>query len=148
MKEKTDKLLTLVMLGLAVIASAFAIIFALDVDKLSGLYNVAYWMMLLMVIVSIGAIALFWLKKLLARIGSEKGYLKKFISLVVIGIAVVVVAFLLSSGKDVSDVLLEKNALTQTASKWIGAACIIVYILVIAAACSIVYVEVAKLKKK
>ena len=61
---------------------------------------------------------------------------------------VLLASFLLAKGNDVSAVLLEKNGLSESASRLIGAACILVYILVIAAACSIVYVEVAKLSKK
>ncbi|KWW30795.1 MAG: hypothetical protein AUK63_774 [bacterium P3] len=148
MKEKTNKLLTWALLGLAVLAAVFTIVFALDIDKYAGLYDVAYWMLIIMVLVSICAIVVFGLKKLFGRFATQKGYLKKFL-LVCAAVAVAVVAaLLLSSGSDVSNVLLEKNNLTTGTSKWIGAACILVYILVIAAACSIVYVEVAKLAKK
>ena len=49
MKDKSNKLLTIVMLSLAVVASVFAIIFALDTDKFAGLYNIAYWMMFLLI---------------------------------------------------------------------------------------------------
>lgn len=148
MKEKTDKLLTLVMLGLAVVASVFAIVFALNTDKFAGLYNVAYWMLLLLVICSIAAIIIFAGKKLGDSFKTQKGYAKKFCIILCAAVVVLLASFLLAKGTDVSAVLLEKNGLTESTSRLIGAACILVYILVIAAACSIVYVEVAKLSKK
>ena len=148
MKEKTDKLLTLVMLGLAVVASVFAIVFALNTDKFAGLYNIAYWMLLLLVICSIAAIVIFAGKKLGDNFKTQKGYAKKFCIILGAAVVVLLASFLLAKGTDVSAVLLEKNGLTESSSRLIGAACILVYILVIAAACSIVYVEVAKLSKK
>ena len=148
MKEKTDKLLTLVMLGLAVVASVFAIIFALNTDKFNGLYSAAYWMVLIFIICSIVAILLFVVKKMAESFKTQQGFAKKFLLICCAIVAVVVASILLAKGNDVSNVLLEKNGLTETTSRWIGAACIMVYILVIAAACSIVYVEVAKLSKK
>ena len=58
-------------------------------------------------------------------------------------------AFLLAKGNDVTPALMEKFNVTEGTSKLIGAACILVYILVIGAAGCIVYAEVAKsLKKK
>lgn len=148
MKEKTDKIMTLALLGLAVLATVFALVFALDIEKFSGMFDVAYWMLVILVVVSIAAILVFLVKKLGGRFKSEPGYLKKFLILIGIIVVVCVVSFLLAKGNDVSAVLLEKNNLTESASKLIGACCILVYILVIAAAASIVYVEVAKLKKK
>lgn len=148
MKDKSNKLLTIVMLSLAVVASVFAIIFALDTDKFAGLYNIAYWMMFLLIICSLVAIVVFSLKKLFEHFGTDKKFLKKFLTIMCSAIVVFILSVLLAKGDDVSAVLLEKNGLTTATSKWIGAACILVYILVIAAACSIVYVEVAKLIKK
>lgn len=148
MKEKTDKILTLALLGLGVLATVFAIIFALDIEKFSGMFDIAYWLMLILVVVSIAAILVFLIKKLGDRFKSEPGYLKKFLILIGIIVVVCLASFLLAKGNDVSAVLLEKNNLSESASKLIGACCIMVYILVIAAAAAIVYVEVAKLSKK
>ena len=148
MKEKTDKILTLAMLGLAVLASLFAIVFALDIDKFQGLFNVAYWMIFLFVICSFIAIVVFLCKRLVEQFKTQSGFAKKFLLICGIAVVALLASILLAKGNDVSAVLLEKNGLTEATSRWIGAACILVYILVIAAACSIVYVEVAKLSKK
>ena len=59
-----------------------------------------------------------------------------------------VIAFVLAKGTDVSPALMEKNDITEGTSKLIGAACILVYILVIAAAVSIIYSECSKALKK
>jgi uncharacterized membrane protein YagU involved in acid resistance len=67
---------------------------------------------------------------------------------VAIVVAVVVVSYLLSKGNDVTPALMEKNNISESTSKLIGAACWMVYILVIGAAVSILYTEVAKLFKK
>lgn len=148
MKEKSDKLLTIAMLGLAVLASIFAVFFALNTDKFAGLYNVAYWMLIIMIVCSIAAIVIFGLKKLGDNFKTQAGYSKKFFIVVITAIVMLLVSFLLAKGNDVSAVLLEKNNLSESSSRLIGAACILIYILVIAAACSIAYVEVAKLSKK
>ena len=63
-------------------------------------------------------------------------------------VVVLVVSYLLSKGNDVTLALMEKNNITESTSKLIGACCIVVYILVIGAAASILYTEVAKLIKK
>ena len=57
-------------------------------------------------------------------------------------VALLVVSFLLANGNDVSAALLDKHGLSVGASKLIGAACILVYIIVIGAALSILVTEV------
>ncbi|MCR5821533.1 MAG: hypothetical protein K6F85_01255 [Bacteroidales bacterium] len=148
MKEKTDKLVTLVCLGLAVLATVFAVVFALDIDNNAFFYGITYWMLLLLLGVSIVAIVVFLCKKLADRFKTQPGYLKKFLLLIGLVVVVLVVSYLLATGNDVNSALLEKNNLTEGSSKLIGAACIVVYILVIGAACSILYVECSKLFKK
>ena len=148
MKEKTDKLVTLVCLGLAVLATVFAVVFALDIDNNAFFYGITYWMLLLLLGVSIVAIVVFLCKKLADRFKTQPGYLKKFLLLIGLVVVVLVVSYLLATGNDVNSGLLEKNNLTEGSSKLIGAACIVVYILVIGAACSILYVECSKLFKK
>ena len=61
---------------------------------------------------------------------------------------VCVLAFVLSKGNDVSPALMEKHGVTEGTSKLIGAACYMVYILVIVAAVSIIYTAIAKSLKK
>jgi len=156
MKEKTDKLITLLGLGIAVVCTILAIIFAMnngDVKELSavkanGLFDATYWILICFVVIAIAAILFFVIVKLANRFKEEPGYIKKFLMLVGIIVVVLVVSFLLSKGNDVTPALMEKFEITESTSKLIGAACWIVYILVIGAAVSIVYSEVSKLIKK
>ena len=143
MKEKTDKLLTLVMLLLGVLCAVFAFFFALDTTKFTGMFDIVYWILVALIVVSVIAIVYFLFKRLI-----RNGKLVKFLIGCAAIAAVIVVLFLLSRGTDVSEAFLERNGVNQSISKWIGAACYAVYLLVIGAACAIVYVEVAKSFKK
>lgn len=157
MKESKRKLLQWTCLGIACICSVLAIMFPLVNDemkylsdiKVSAPFDITYWVLVLMVVVSIIAILVYLFIKLANRFKSVPGYAKKFF--IILGVAVVacVAAYVLSSGNDVTPALMEKSGTTEGTSKLIGAACILVYILVIGAACSILYAEIAKsLKKK
>ena len=156
MKEKTDKLITLVGLGIAVVCTLLTIAFAMNnggVKELSavranGLFDITYWILVCFVVISIAAIVYFLVIKLAARFKEDPGYLKKFLILVGIVVVVLLVSYLLSRGNDVTPALMEKFNVTQGTSKLIGAACILVYILVIGSAASILYTEIAKLIKK
>ena len=156
MKEKTDKLITLVGLGIAVVCTLLTIAFAMNnggVKELSavranGLFDITYWILVCFVVISIAAIVYFLVIKLAARFKEDSGYLKKFLILVGIVVVVLLVSYLLSRGNDVTPALMEKFNVTQGTSKLIGAACILVYILVIGSAASILYTEIAKLIKK
>ena len=156
MKEKTDKLITLLGLGIAVVCTILTIIFAmnnggvkeLEAVRANGLFDATYWILVCFVVVSIAAIVYFLVVKLAARFKEEPGYLKKFLVLVGIVVVVLLVSYLLSKGNDVTPALMEKFDVTVGTSKLIGAACILVYILVIGSAVSILYTEIAKLIKK
>ena len=156
MKEKTDKLITLLGLGIAVVCTLLTIIFAmnnggvkeLEAVRANGLFDATYWILVCFVVVSIAAIVYFLVVKLAARFKEEPGYLKKFLVLVGIVVVVLLVSYLLSKGNDVTPALMEKFDVTVGTSKLIGAACILVYILVIGSAVSILYTEIAKLIKK
>jgi len=151
MKEKTDKLVTWVALGIAILASVFAIIFALDITN-EGMFNVAYWIIFLFVILAVLGMLGCMLGSFFYRLikNFKENPTEAIKTIIVIGIAIVVciVAFLLASGNDVSKALLDKNGLTEAASKWIGTACIMVYTLVFGAIAAIIYVECAKMFKK
>ena len=156
MKEKTDKLITLLGLGIAVVCTLLTILFAvnnggvkeLSAVKANGLFDATYWILICFVVVSIAAILFFLVVKLANRFKEDPGYLKKFLMLVGIIIVVLVVSYLLSTGDDVTLALREKNNISLGTSKLIGAACWVVYILVIGSAVAIIYTEVAKLIKK
>ena len=157
MKQATDKIITFVGLGIAILCTVLSILFAMnngDVKVLEavrngGLFDATFWILLCLIIFSIAAIVVFLVIKLGKRFAEDKGYWKKFLGIVAAIVEVLVIAFVLSKGNDVSIALMEKQNITEGTSKLIGAACIVVYIMVIAAACSIIYSEVAKsLKKK
>ena len=139
MKEKTDKLLTLALLGLAIVATVFAFIFALNTVSNSAMFDIAFWLLVIMIGFSLLAIVVFLCKKLAGRFKTEKGYLKKFLILVALIVILLVVAFLLAKGTDVDIV---KYGISEGTSKLIGAACILVYLIVIGAALAILVTEI------
>ena len=159
MKESTRKIIMWVLLGLALLGSIFAVVFALGSDPKnvleagtmnelgnphSGMYNIAYFILVAFVVVALGSILAFVVMKLISNFKENPKKATRSLLAVALLVVVVLVSYLLSSGTDVSQTLLDKNGLTQHASKWIGAACFTVYILFIAAVCAIVYVEIAK----
>ena len=156
MKEKTDKILTLVMLGIALLATVFAVLFAIgngSADSLEGLtspgtFDVAYIILLCLVIAAIVGIVAFLVIKLINRFMSDSKYWVKFLTVTVICVAVVVISYLLSSGSDVPAEFLAMNESSKGVSKLIGAACIMVYILAAGSVISILYAEIAKTFKK
>ena len=156
MKESTRKLITWLGLGVAILATVLSIIFAMNNGgikdlaevKVGGLFDATFYILLCLVIVSIAAIVAFLCLKLAKNFKEQKGYAGKFLLLVGIVVAVCLVSFLLSSGNDVSPAIMEKFNISEGTSKLIGAACIMVYILVIAAAVSIVYTAITKSLKK
>ena len=139
MKEKTDKILTLALLGLAIIATVFAVVFALNTVNNTAMFDLAFWLLILMIGVSLCAIVVFLCKKLIERFKTEKGYLKKFLFLIVLIVVLLVVSFLLAKSGDVD---LIKYGISEGTSKLIGAACILCYIIVIGAALAILVTEI------
>ena len=156
MKEKTDKIMTLVMLAVAVVATVFTILFAIDnggKDSLEGLENpgtfdIAYIILMCLIGIAIAGIVVFLFVKLVNRFMSDSKYWIKFLIVTVLCAAVVVVAFLLSNGADVPAEFLEKNETSEKISKLIGAACWMVYILAAGSIISILVTEIIKPFKK
>ncbi len=157
MKEKTDKLITWCGLGVALVCFVLAILFAmnngsdvksLDAVQQGGLFDTIYWILVALVGISIIAILVFLCVKLADRFKNVPGYAKKFFIILAVAVVVCVLSFVLAQGDDVTLALMEKNDITEGTSKLIGAACIMVYFLVIGAALCIIYAEVAKSFKK
>jgi hypothetical protein len=156
MKERTDKIITLLGLGIAVVCTILAILFAmqnggvkeLEAVKSNGLFDATYWILIAFVAISIVAILFFLVKKLASKFATEKGYLGKFLMLCGVVVVVLVASYLLSNGNDINEAMMEKFNVSTGTSKLIGAACIVVYIMVIGAALSILVTECAKLFKK
>jgi len=141
MQEKSRKLITWVSLGIAVLGSIFAIIFALDTTN-NIMFDIAYY--ILFIFVGAALVAMLGYRVISLVKGGSRGLLIGLGSLIVVA----VVAFLLSKGDDISPVLMEKNNITTGASRLIGTGCVTVYILVAVTILSIIYVEASKLFKK
>ena len=163
MKETTSKIITYCGLAVAILCMVLAILFAMknpgDEVKLledvrqGGLFDATYWILVGLIAISIGAIIVFLVVKLAKRFANEKGYLTKFLIILGVCAAVVVVSLLLSTGNDVNEANLslinDDLEAAKGISKLIGAACYMVYILVFGAAICIIYSEIVKsLKKK
>ena len=156
MKESTRKLITWAGIIIAGICTVLSIVFAMnngDVKELSavqanGLFDATFYILLCLIAVSVIAIVVFLCIGLGKKFSEDKGYWKKFLGIVAAIVVVCVLAFVLSKGNDVSPALMEKHDVTEATSKLIGAACYMVYILVIAAAVAIVYTAIAKSLKK
>lgn len=163
MKEKTRKIFQWVLLALGVIGGVLAVLHATGSDSkhvlapgsmqemensFSGMYDLAYFLLIGFIAIAILSIIFFVVK---GFIESFKNDSKKALgSLLGIGllVLVVVISYFLAKGDDVSQVLLQKNNLTATGSKMVGAACIMVYIIFIASCAAIVYAEVVSAIKK
>lgn len=117
-------------------------------NPMSGMFDIAYVIMLAIMIVAVCAILFFVIRQLITNFKDDPKKAKKSLISVGLFIVVILVSFLLAKGNDVSQALLEKNNLTTGTSKWIGAACIMVYIMLVAAVIAIVYTEVVKALKK
>lgn len=127
------------LLALAIVTTVFAFVFALNTVNNSGMFDIAFWLLVIMIGFSILAILVFLCKKLLDRFKSEKGYLVKFLLLIALIVVLLVVSFVLAKGGDVDIV---KYGISEGTSKLIGAACILSYIIVIGAALAILVTEV------
>ena len=141
MKEKTDKILTLGALGLAIVMAIIAIIFAINAGNgviKDGFFDTTFWLLVCIMIFSIGAILYFFVKKLINRFKTEKGYLKKFLMIVGIVIVLAVISFLIAPSNDVD---LIKYDITAGTSKLIGTVCIFCYILGVGAVLAIAVAE-------
>ena len=145
------------MLAVAIVATVFAVLFAIhngDKDSLEGIetggsfFDLAYIIFMCLVGISIIGIIVFLVLKLANRFMSDSKYWVKFLTVTVICVAVVVVSYLLSSDSDVPAEFLAKNETSEGVSKLIGAACIMVYILAAGSVISILYAEIAKTFKK
>lgn len=147
MQEKTKKIVTILMLLLALIGSAFAVAFAMKQES-NGLFWAAYWLTLVMAVVSLAFILWFACVKLAKNFKENPKAAKKTLIMFGLIVVVAVVSFLLASSTDVSQTTMDKYNVTEGASKWVGTGMNITYVLIFAAAIAIIYVECAKFFKK
>ncbi len=142
MQEKSNKIILFAVLAVAIIASVFAVLFA--ANGKGGMFDVASVIVYCLVGIAIVAALATFVKLLWTN---KKSFFKTLIVAAILCV-IFAIAWILSSGTDVSATMLEKFDITESGSKLVGAACISVYILFFASILSIVYVEVAKLIKK
>ncbi len=161
MKEKTRKLVMWVSLIAAVLGGIFAMVHAMGSDAkhvldgmreldnpYSGMFDIAYWITVAMFVISLCAIVYFSIANFIKNFKDNPKKARTTIIIAVAAVAVVLVAYLCSSSTDVSAAMLEKNGVTESTSKWIGAGAITVYIMTIAAIVAIVWAEISKAIKK
>ena len=157
MKEKTDKLITYCGMGVALLCTLLAILFAInngkDVKSLAdihqgGFFDITFIILAIMAIGAIGAMVIFWFRNLFVRFHEESGYAKKFLIIVGAIVVVCLVALLLAKGNDITPAMMDKYGTTEKSSKLIGAACNLVYFCVALTVIMIVYVEASKMSKK
>jgi len=142
MKETTRKLMMIISLAVALIVAVCAILFASNQTKFGGLFNVAYWILVCYIAVSL----LVWL---FYGIVSLKDKPKKTIifagAVVVVIVAGVLLA--LTDAKMPNEFLLRYGT-SETAARLISIACYITYITVIGAVVLMIYSAIKKALKK
>lgn len=161
MKEKTRKLIQWIFLGLAVLGGIFAIFHATGSESdhvlegmteagnpLSSLYDIAYYLLIVIMLVAIVSILFFVFRQFISNFKDDPKKARRSLFSVGLMILVVIISFIFAKGTDVSQAMLDKNNLTVGVSKWIGAACFMVYIMVVVAILTIVYTELNKMFKK
>lgn len=161
MKEKTRKLIQWIFLGLAVLGGILAVVHATGSDSkhmldgmnelenpMSGMYDIAYYLLIVIMLVAIASILYFVVRQLISNFKDDPRKAKRTLISTGLLVAVVIISYVIAKGDNISPAILEKNNLTVGASKWIGAACIMVYVMVVVAVISIVYTEVNKMLKK
>ncbi len=147
MQEKTRKIVLIASLVVAILAGVFAVLFALNQTN-DSLFGVAAYIMYAIVILSLVAILGFAIWNWAKSFKNDRKSAIKVLGIVVAMVVIFLISWLCASSTDVSEVLLQKNNLSEGASKLVGAACISVYILFGISILAIVYTEVAKLIKK
>lgn len=161
MKEKTRKLIQWIFLGLAVLGGIFAVIHATGSDSkhmlvgmteldnpMSGMYNIAYLILIVIMLVAIVSILYFVIRQLISNFKDNPKKARRSLISMGLLLLLVIISYVFAKGNDISQAMLEKNNLTVDGSKWIGAACIMVYAMVIVAVISIIFTEVNKMLKK
>lgn len=156
MKESTRKLITWVGMGIALVCAVLSIIFAMNNGgvkdlgsvKANGAFDAVYYILICLVAISLLAILIYACIGVAKNFKEKPGYWKKFLGILAAIVVLCVLAYVLSSGNDVSPALMEKFDISEGTSKLIGAACYMVYFLVGGAAVAILYTIIANATKK
>ena len=152
MEHKLRKIYFTIVIILAILAGAAAIVFAasFDVDKtlpeagIHTFFGIAYWTCVIFAAIAILGMLGFALLQIIVNLKEQPKKVRGTLIGIAAFIVVFAVAYLLSSGTDLSQEFLTKTNTTEGLSKLIGAAAISVYIFAGGALLSIIYNEVTK----
>ena len=141
MQEKTRKLIMLISLAVAVVVSICAIMFAANQQKFGGLFDVAFWVLVCYVVLSL----LIWLFYGIISVTKKPKKAAIFAGIVVV---VIVAGIVLALGDKMPTEFLLRYNTSESAAKLIAIACYITYITVIGALVLMIYSAITKALKK
>jgi hypothetical protein len=141
MKESVKKIITYVSLTIAILVSVCAILFAANQEKFGGLFDVAFWILVCFIVLSL----ILWL--FFGIISVIKKPKKALIALGAIAI-VLIAAFLIAGGDSMPQDFLTRYETSATTAKLIATACYTTYAALIIAVVLMIYVEISKAFKK
>ncbi len=141
MQEKTRKLFMFISLGVAIIVGVFAIMFAANQQSFEWAFNLAFWVLIVYIAVSL----LIWL---FYGILSLRNKPKKAAIFFGAAVVVAVVSILLALGDTMPTEMLQRYNTTETSAKLIAIACYATYISVISAVVLLIYSAISKSFKK
>ncbi len=141
MQEKTRKLVTYISLTVAVIIAICAILFAANQQKFGGLFDVAFWVLVCYICLSL----IIWLAYGIASVIKKP---KKALVFIAVIVAVVVASILLALGDTMPEEFLVRYNTSAGTAKLIAIACYITYITVIGALVLMIYSAITKSFKK
>lgn len=142
MQEKTRKLVMWISLAVACINAICAIMFAANQEKFGGLFDVAFWVLLCYVVVSL----LVWLFYGIISVTKKPKKAGIFAGIVVVVIVVSIVLGLTDAAMP-TELLLRYNV-SESSAKLIAIACYVTYIAVFGALILMIYSAISKALKK
>ena len=141
MKESLRKIITIASLAVALIVAVCAILFATNQEKFGGLFDVAFWILVCFIVLSL---ALWIFFGIISVIKKPK---KALIALGIIAV-VLIVAFVLAGGDSMPQEFLSRYETSEKTAKLIATACYTTYFALLAAVVLMIYVEISKAFKK
>ena len=142
MQEKTRKLVMWISLAVACVIAICAILFASNQEKFGGLFDVAFWVLICYVVVSL----LIWLFYGIISVTKKPKKAAIFAGIVVVVLIISVVLGL--TDKVMPTDLLLKYDVSESSSKLIAIACYTTYIAVLGALVLMIYSAISKALKK
>ena len=141
MQEKTRKLITIISLVVACIIAVCAILFAANQQKFGGLFDVAFWVLVCYVVLSL----IIWLFYGIISVTKKPKKAGIFAGIVVI---VIVASILLALGDTMPKEFLLRYETSESAAKIIAIGCYVTYISVLGALILMIYSAIVKAFKK